>query len=171
MSLPHPCPLSPQGSCFAHWTGSMLPPNLSSIFEAPLPATHTAQPRFVPCPLAGFSLCSSLVLAPPVSPAPPLFLSPFLLPAPLPTRSLVFQTTPALQNSFTAAGHSRGRKDYGKGQSFQSLLGSQISCSKAEGSWKDRSRKPTGIEASIICQQYAGSCVYLISLHLTTVQR
>lgn len=62
----------------------------------------------------------------------------------------------------------RGRKAlraYGEGHSSQSPLHSQIPCSRAEGSWRDRSRKPTEIKFSIMCQPCAGCYAYSISLN------
>lgn len=103
---------------------------------------------------------------------------------PCPSRCLLLQLVspcispplPSLSNhsclskqSVTAAalfpgGAGRPFKPMARGsQSFQSLLHSQIPCSRAGGSWKDRSRKATGIRSSIMCQQYAGGDAYLIS--------
>lgn len=133
--------------------------HLLSLLQCPAPILHLLLwLGLLFLPLGACSSCSSLL---------PLALLASILPCPL---SIWSPRAPlALQNGASQQlVHNRDTKAllaYSKGQSFQSPLSSQIPCSRAEGSWKNRSRKQTEIVFSIMCQQYAGCYASLISLN------
>lgn len=136
--LPHL--LCPQVSCFGPWTAIPQLHLLSAAAPSRLAQFPMAQSSFVP--LRACSSGSSPLASPsPVwSPKPPL---PF--------------KTELYSGCFVPRRGRKALQAYGEGHSFQSLLHSQIPCSRAEGSCKDRSRKPTEIKFSIMCQPLLGA--------------